>query len=194
MDFIDLLPFGPVEDAVMETIESSVRNGFGMEARRLPPQPEPLFAYDAVRGQFDSARILREVFDRRDAEARRILAVTRVDLFIPVLSFVFGQAQLEGPAALISLARLRQEFYGFPADGPLLLERTAKEALHELGHSFGLVHCPDPACVISLSSTIEQVDAKNGAFCPGCRALLEERLAGAGSTGREPGPREGESC
>ena len=194
MDFIDLLPFGPVEDAVMETIESSVRNGFGMEARRLPPQPEPLFAYDAVRGQFDSARILREVFDRRDAEARRILAVTRVDLFIPVLSFVFGQAQLEGPAALISLARLRQEFYGFPADGPLLLERTAKEALHELGHSFGLVHCPDPACVISLSSSIEQVDAKNGAFCPGCRSLLEERLDRAGPAGPEPGRREGHPC
>ena len=194
MDFIDLLPFGPVEDAVMENLEGCVRSGFGLAARRLPPLPDPLFAYDAARGQFDSARILREVFGRRDPRACRILAVTRVDLFIPVLSFVFGQAQLEGPAALISLARLRQEFYGFPPDLPLLLERTTKEALHELGHSFGLVHCPDPACVISLSSNIDQVDAKNGAYCPGCRALLEERLVEAGATGREPGPREDKSC
>ena len=194
MDFIDLLPFGPVEDAVMEALEGCVRGGLGMEARRLPSRPDPVFAYDAARGQFDSARILREVFDGRDAKARRILGVTRVDLFIPVLSFVFGQAQLEGPAALISLARLRQEFYGFPADRPLLLERAAKEALHELGHSFGLVHCPDPACVISLSSTIEQVDAKNGAFCPGCRSLLEERLDRAGPAGPGPGPREGNPC
>ena len=178
----------------MDALEGCIRNELGLAARRLPPRPEPLFAYDPARGQFDSARILREVFDRHDPQACRILAVTRVDLFIPVLSFVFGQAQLEGPAALLSLARLRQEFYGFPPDMPLLLERTAKEALHELGHSFGLVHCPDPACVISLSSSIEQVDAKNGAFCPGCRALLEERLAEAGSIGRDPGPREGTSC
>jgi archaemetzincin len=194
VDFVDLLPFGPVEDTVLETLEGCVRSGFGLAVRRLPPLPDPLFAYDAARGQFDSARILREVFDRRDPRASRVLAVTRVDLFIPVLSFVFGQAQLEGPAALISLARLRQEFYGFPTDMPLLLERTAKEALHELGHSFGLIHCPDPACVISLSSSIEQVDAKNGAFCPGCRALLGDRLAKAGSIGRDPGPREGTPC
>lgn len=194
MDFVDLILFGPVEDAVMEALEGCVRSGFGLTPRRLPPLPDPLFAYDPARGQFDSARILREVFERRDPRASRVLGVTRVDLYIPVLSFVFGQAQLEGPAALVSLARLRQEFYGFPPDVPLLLERTAKEALHELGHSFGLIHCPDPACVISLSSSIEQVDAKNGAFCPGCRALLEERLAEAGSIGRDPGPREGTSC
>ncbi len=178
----------------METLEGCVQSGFGIPARRLPPLPDPLFAYDEARGQFDSARILREVFERRGADATRVLGVTRVDLFIPVLSFVFGQAQLEGPAALISLARLRQEFYGFPPDLPLVQERAAKEALHELGHSFGLIHCPDPACVISLSSSIEQVDAKNGAFCPGCRALLEDRLAKTGPIGQDPGPREGTPC
>jgi archaemetzincin len=187
---VDLLPFGGVEEAVLETLEQTVPGELDLATRRLPALPAPLFAYDASRRQFDSTRILREAYDRRDGEAFRVLAVTEADLFIPMLSFVFGQAQLGGPAAVISTARLRQEFYGLPPDPPLLCRRAAKEALHELGHSFGLVHCLDTACVLSLSSEIRQVDVKRGAFCPGCRALLRERLAKAGASGLGPDSRK----
>ncbi len=178
----------------MEALVSSIQSAFGLPSRRLPPLPDPLSAYDAARGQFDSSRILREVFERRDPAALRVLAVSGVDLFVPTLSFVFGQAQLEGPAALISLARLRQEFYGFPPDPPLLHRRAAKEALHELGPSFGMIHCPDPACVLSLSTSLRQVDAKDGAFCPGCRALLDDRLGKAGPGGGGSGSMEDVPC
>jgi archaemetzincin len=179
-----------VEDAVLETLERTVREGFRLAVRRLPPLPPPLFAYDAARRQFDSTRVLKEALGRIGSGALRLLAVTEADLFIPMLTFVFGQAQLGGPAAVVSMARLRQEFYGLPPDPPLLWKRAAKEALHEIGHSFGLVHCLDPSCVLSLSSDIGQVDAKNGAFCPGCRDVLRERLEGAGASGPGPGIRE----
>jgi archaemetzincin len=191
MDSVELLPFGRVEETVLETLERTVKEEFRLPAKRLAPLPSPLFAYDASRRQFDSTRILREALGKKGGTARRVLAVTEADLFIPMLTFVFGQAQLGGAAALISTARLRQEFYGLPPDPALLWKRAAKEALHELGHSFGLVHCLDPSCVLSLSSDIGQVDAKNGAFCPGCRALLRERLEGAGQSGPGPGPTEG---
>ena len=100
-----------------------------------------------------------------------------MDLAIPVLTFLFGQAQLDGPVALLSLCRLRQEFYGLPADEALLRERAAKETLHELGHTFGLTHCSDMRCSMSLSTDIALVDAKGGRYCPRCGAHLVRRFA-----------------
>ncbi len=111
---------------------------------------------------------------RLDPEAK-ILGVVTVDLFIPVLTFVFGQAQLDGPSAVVSTYRLRSEFYGLPADEGLLVERAIKESVHELGHAFGLVHCRDYACVMRSSTAVDEVDIKGAAFCARCESLLEER-------------------
>jgi archaemetzincin len=174
---IHLWVVGPVEDDVVEFLEGFLGRTFGLKTMRMAPLASADFAYDTRRGQYDSTRILLEAFKRAPADATQVLAVTSVDLFIPMLSFVYGQAQLDGRVALLSLARLRQEFYGLPADWPLLLSRAAKEALHELGHSFGLAHCPTSSCAMSLSTHILQVDGKNSEYCPGCNALLAEALA-----------------
>ncbi len=93
-----------------------------------------------------------------------------------MLSFLFGQAQLDGPVALISLSRLRQEFYGLPPDEPLLRERAVKEMLHELGHTFGLIHCSDAECSMSLSTDVSLVDSKHERYCPRCAAHLAHRF------------------
>jgi archaemetzincin len=89
-----------------------------------------------------------------------------------MLSFVFGQAQVGGHAALVSLARLRQEFYRLPEDVELLAERIQKEVLHELGHTLSLIHCQDPSCVMSLATGVRQVDQKAIQYCDSCRALI----------------------
>ena len=99
-----------------------------------------------------------------------MLAVTDRDLFIPVLTFVYGHAQLGGRVAVVSLARLRQEFYGMAPNHELLLERAAKEALHESGHTFGLVHCADRSCAMSLATNIRQIDDRQAAFLHAVRA------------------------
>jgi archaemetzincin len=96
-----------------------------------------------------------------------------VDLFIPVLTFVFGQAQLDGPGAVVSTYRLRSEFYGLPGDEGMLVERAIKECVHELGHSFGLVHCQDYGCVMHASSSVDEVDIKGADFCRRCGATLK---------------------
>ena len=101
--------------------------------------------------------------------------MTEADLGIPMLTFLFGQAQLDGPIALISLCRLRQEFYGMPPDEALLHERIVKEMLHELGHTFGLTHCGDGNCAMSLSTHIEFVDAKSARYCARCGNHLARR-------------------
>ena len=103
----------------------------------------------------------------------RILGVTGVDLYIPVLTFVFGQAQLAGPGAILSTYRLQNEFYGLPPNPDMLLDRVIKEATHELGHCFGLVHCPDFRCVMNASTYVEEVDLKGDWYCPECEARME---------------------
>jgi archaemetzincin len=130
------------------------------------------FAFDAGRRQHGSIPVLEMLTQLCPADAWKVLAVTGRDLFIPVLTFVFGHAQLGGRAAVISLARLRQEFYGLAPNREVFVERACKEALHETGHMFGLVHCADRGCAMSLATNVRQIDAKHAAFCAPCAARL----------------------
>jgi archaemetzincin len=89
-----------------------------------------------------------------------------------VLTFVFGEAQLEGRCALVSLHRLREEFYGLPGSDALLRERLLKESVHELGHTFGLRHCDDWTCVMASTHAVERLDVKSVEFCRTCAHRL----------------------
>lgn len=154
----------------------------GISACRIEPFPSPGYAYDAARRQFSSTLVLRDAIARIPPETGKLLVLTDVDIFIPMLSFVYGQAQLNGPAAVVSLTRLRQEFYSLPENRPLFLLRVRKETLHEIGHTFGLTHCHDPLCTMTLSTNVQQLDYKHAAFCDDCSLLLSEsvsRISGA---------------
>jgi archaemetzincin len=98
-----------------------------------------------------------------------VLGVTELDLFIPILTFVFGEAEVSGGSAVVSYHRLHQEFYGFPVDERLLVERTVKEAIHEIGHVLGLPHCDDYTCVMAASHSVEYLDLKGRELCAHCR-------------------------
>jgi archaemetzincin len=133
-------------------------------------------AYDPSRDQYNSRRLLEMLHTLRPPEADRILGVTGLDLFIPVLTFVFGEAQLQGPASVVSYFRLDNRYYGLPEDPQLLQDRLVKEAVHELGHTFGLLHCPDTRCVMRSSTYVEQIDLKDSQFCMDCGETLHKRI------------------
>ncbi len=135
------------------------------------------------REQYHATLILAELLRHLPPGGGRIVGITDVDLYIPVLTFVFGQAQLGGPAAVVSVLRLHEEFYGLPPHPGRLVDRAVKEVVHEVGHGLGLVHCPDYACVMSSSTYVEDVDLKAESFCPSCRELLAQGAASLRASG-----------
>lgn len=130
----------------------------------------PSAAYDARRGQYKAELILDWILQKTSGE-NKTLAITDVDIYVPGLNFVFGLASL-GRAALVSICRLDPAFYGRPSNRELMWERTAKEAVHELGHVFGLDHCSNPKCVMRFSNSVAEVDGKSSEFCGKCWAKL----------------------
>lgn len=128
--------------------------------------------YNPARRQYDADRLLGYMERCTEKQFTRIAGIFRVDLFIPIMTYIFGQAFINGRAAIVSVHRLRNEAYGIRKDETILLYRSVKEVIHELGHTFGLKHCHNPACVMRSSTYIEEIDQKESHFCSRCRLLL----------------------
>ncbi len=182
MGCLALAMAGAVDRDASDFAEACLARAFGLPTARLEGFPDPAYAYDAARNQYSSTLMLHDSVARKPPHALRLLVITERDIFIPMLSFVYGQAQVGGPVAIMSLARLRQEFYGLPPDRGLFLTRVGKEALHETGHTFGLTHCDEPSCAMRLSTSIELLDTKGGSFCPSCAILLNDTVTSAAAS------------
>ncbi len=128
-------------------------------------------AFDPTRSQVNSTAVLVHLQASFSEPEDRVLGLTTADLFIPVFTFVFGEAQLSGPAAVVSGFRLRNEFYGLASDPDLYNQRLLKESIHELGHTFGLRHCRSVGCVMGRATYVENIDLKTTDFCPACHAF-----------------------
>ena len=102
----------------------------------------------------------------------KTLGLFNVDLFIPILTFIFGQAFLGGRSGIVSLYRFNNERYGMTGDNQFLQDRFKKEVIHELGHTFGLIHCHNTDCVMRSSNYVEDIDQKNQQLCPNCKAQI----------------------
>jgi archaemetzincin len=155
-----------------DRMAAAISRTFGFACRVAPQPLVCAHAYDARRDQYYSTRILESLAGFESEPDSRILGVAAVDLYVPVLTFVFGEAQLHGRCAVVSCHRLRDEFYGLPPRADLLEQRLMKEAVHEIGHTFGLTHCDDWECVMSSSHAVERLDVKRAEFCPACRAAI----------------------
>ena len=173
MDPVDVVPFFFFHPRpVLERLCATLRDRFRAEVHVRTPWFDPEIAFDAGRGQYRASTLLRCLLDHPSGAGGRVLGVTGVDLFNPVLTYVFGEAQLANRGAVVSSRRLRPEMYGLPEDASLLQARLETEAVHELGHTWGLVHCPEPTCVMHASSYVEEIDLKESRFCASCRQAM----------------------
>jgi archaemetzincin len=130
---------------------------------------------DDERRQYRGTGLLRALRDVTRPEHGRVLGLADMDCYASGLNFIFGQAAPRLGVAFVVLPRLRQTFYGLIEDPELFRQRALKEALHELGHTWGLLHCPDPECVMHFSNTLGETDAKTATFCERCAQQLRVR-------------------
>jgi archaemetzincin len=172
MSVLHLLPVGKIGSLLLEDLRRGLGAEFCARCEILPQRLDPEFAFDSQRAQYHSTEILRQMEKTAPQECWRLLGVTTHDLYMPILTFVFGEAQLNNTCAVVSSHRLRQEFYGLPANSALLRERLLKEAVHELGHTFGLTHCRAYDCVMASSHAVERIDLKGSRFCEHCRSRV----------------------
>jgi len=158
---------------LLEQLAAALARAFHTPCRIRPELLDLAFAFDERRGQYHSTAILQQLERSSDPDCR-VLGVTSCDLYVPVLTFVFGEAQLDGNCAVVSTARLVEQFYGMPERQDLLKDRLLKESAHELGHTFGLRHCNDWRCVMTSSHAVERLDVKTAEFCRKCRKPIFE--------------------
>jgi archaemetzincin len=172
---IRLIPVGNgvLQPERLDRLAGRLEQAFTTECRISPAALDVHAAYDPWRNQYHSSAILHTLEGLAGGNGVRVLGITSLDLFVPVLTFVFGEAQLKGDCALVSTHRLREEFYGLPARDDLLDERLLKEAVHELGHTFGLRHCDDWECVMASTHAVERLDLKGPEFCDSCKQMID---------------------
>jgi len=170
MKYIYIQPICDVGKELLEYLGIMLEGIYGRTCRIAPPVRVPEFSYIADRDQYNAEVIVEKIMENIPNDSEKILGVVNVDLFVPGLNFVFGLAV--GNAAVISLSRLRPEYYGEMKNEYLFRERVLKEAIHELGHTYGLTHCYNMKCIMHFSNRLEDTDIKGPDFCDVCSARI----------------------
>jgi archaemetzincin len=182
MKLVRLLPVGKVENALLEDLRAAIPRLLHVACEISPIGLDPALCYHAERQQYHSSEILERMQALIRPQDWRLLGVASVDLYIPILKYVFGEAQMGGSCAVVSFHRLRQEFYGLDRDDALLSQRLLNESVHELGHTLDLHHCPDYRCAMASAHAVEWIDLRESTLCESCRAQarLETSIAEGG--------------
>ncbi len=173
---ICIIPVGSIDKHILYCTQKELEKRFNVQVCIGKELEDPNYAYRKTRRQYHSTRILKHIHNLKLSGYDRILGIADVDLFVPELTFVFGEADIRKKVALISLTRLRQEFYSLPEDIALFNKRVIIEAVHELGHTYGLRHCTNRNCVMFFSSTLDDTDYKGPTLCDTCtKAINNEK-------------------
>jgi archaemetzincin len=170
MDIL-LVAVGEVDKKVIEMLKHDLNKVFKKQVWIGKGMPQPDYAFHKKRNQYLSTAILKAMMEKKEyAIYEKILGIIDHDLYVPKLNFVFGEASQR--VAIISLTRLRHAFYNLPEDQMLFRRRVLTEAVHELGHTYGLGHCRDPHCVMFFSNSLIDTDMKGPDFCQRCKSKL----------------------
>lgn len=175
-----LCGLGTVDRSTLDALAFRLVQWTGLRCTVKPGFAPPEYAYDSNRSQYNAKVILKRLSEESTGFLK-CLAITDVDLFIPILKYVYGLAVMDGPCGLISTHRLRPEFYGVGTNPVLCMDRIVKTTLHELGHTAGLTHCRNRLCIMASSTTIEDTDQKRLEFCATCHDLFLWRLEAPGN-------------
>jgi len=166
---IDIVPIGYVDALAVSVVAANLQTLIGLNAATLPSRPDPQYAYLPLRSQYGAGQIIKALESMNDG-ARFKLGIVKCDLCTPILKFVFGESQLGGKAAVMSLHRLMDK------DSARTYLRAAKIGVHETGHLLGIGHCRAPDCLMAFVSTIEKLDGLPLRFCTACQYEISRSL------------------
>ncbi len=179
---IILTPPAKIDSHTLEILKHSLMQTFSCPVEVKAQITSLDYAYNDERKQYLAPRLLSTLRSFSMEPGDRCLGIVDVDLYAAGLNFVFGEADVSSRVAIISLYRLRQEWYGLPQDERLFHDRAIKEAVHELGHTYYLSHCPDVNCVMHFSNSLADTDIKGVGFCSKCQRKLKEMRADVTAT------------
>ncbi|MEI6275687.1 MAG: archaemetzincin family Zn-dependent metalloprotease [Prolixibacteraceae bacterium] len=172
LENITLISFGYFEKELLEMIVQDVGKEFKLPVKTREGYLDLSEFFNSARRQYDGFNLLKEIDAKFASDSAKTIGLFDADLFIPILTYIFGQAYLNGRAGIASIYRLRNERYGLKRDDRILVDRFRKEVIHELGHSFGLIHCHDSGCVMQSSTYVEDIDQKSHHLCVQCKGQL----------------------
>jgi archaemetzincin len=184
---IIISPIGTFDPEITEPVKKEINRIFGFPALIVPVLEDVDFAFDSGRNQHHSTLILQQLEKSAPNFAMKVIAITKVDLFIPILTHVYGEAQLGGKACVVSTYRLRDHISVAHPD-VVFKQRIVKEAVHELGHTFNLRHCKEHVCIMHYCRTEFDVDRKSDQLCRYCKILLEDEIKRIIKSGAEKKP------
>lgn len=171
-EHIALISFGYFDTELLVKVANAVSFEFRFPVKVKGAHLDLTDYFDPGRRQYNGNKLMELIDALILPGSIKTIGIFSIDLFIPILTFIFGQAVLGGNKGIVSIYRLNNELYGMPADNNLLFERFKKEVIHELGHTFGLIHCHTPECVMNSSTYVEEIDLKSAHLCSLCRANL----------------------
>ncbi len=173
--FLGLVPLAPVDHLILPDLRQAIADFLFLPVKILPTRPLPPQTHHPGRNQYYSTQLLDYLLnDEHGEDPFRILGITAADLYIPIFTFVFGEAQLDGKAAIISTFRPGAGAGEVKPSRSLLLSRLIKLSLHELGHTFGLPHCRQDGCLMGFAANLEKLDQKKTGLCKYCLILLDD--------------------
>ncbi len=175
--FIGVLPLEDVPEIALKIIAAHISGYFDLPAQILPPLRPPEHAFDQRRLQYDAGKILKSFESMEFNSCEKVIGVLRSDLYLPIFEYVFGEARQGERYAVISLFRLGRNPDGSSPPDSLIHERSAKVALHELGHLYGLIHCEDKKCLMHFSGGLGDLDATPVFLCRYCSSYLTYNIS-----------------
>ncbi|MGF1511341.1 MAG: peptidase M54 [Myxococcota bacterium] len=169
---IVLLPVGRIDTSHFECVRRPLAEVFGRSVVVGLRLPVPKYAFNPTRGQYHSAAIMKRVEGARQEDWDAAIGVSREDLFVPEVPFVFGEADRSTRTALLSLARLKPDSGSLEAREELLERRLISEAIHQVGLLRGLAHCPNNRCVMFYAASVAEIDKRGASLCANCKKRL----------------------
>lgn len=171
---VTLQPLGPGSTELAAYAERALAAFYDVRVRVAPEVPLPRMAYHAPRGRYRAEKLLAHLDETHHGEFR-VVGLTATDISttkgaIPDWG-VLGLASIDGRACVLSAFRCRRS----ARNAAHAIERLGKTAVHELGHTFGLEHCPHVGCLMEDGKGTVLTTDREADLCVDCRKHLAGR-------------------